>query len=52
VGTTVIGAIAGANLALILLDLWRARSVGTPPAVPPVDVRAPEPAPPAPIGMP
>jgi pimeloyl-ACP methyl ester carboxylesterase len=46
------GAIAGANLALILLDLWRARSVDTPPAVPPVDVPVPEPAPPAPIGMP
>jgi hypothetical protein len=51
VGTTVIGAIAGANLALILFELWRACSVGTPPAVPPVDVRAPEPAPPTPIGM-
>jgi pimeloyl-ACP methyl ester carboxylesterase len=52
VGTTVIGAIAGANLALLLLDLWRARSVGTPPAVPPVDVPAPEPAPTTPIGTP
>jgi pimeloyl-ACP methyl ester carboxylesterase len=51
-GTTVIGAIAGANLALILLDLWHARSIDTPPAVPPVDVRAPEPATPAQIGMP
>jgi hypothetical protein len=50
--TGAIGAIAGANLALILLDLWRARSVGTPPAVPPVDVPAREPTPPASIGMP
>jgi pimeloyl-ACP methyl ester carboxylesterase len=52
VGTTIIGAIAGANLALILLDLWRARSVGAPPAVPLVDAPAPEPAPTTPIGTP
>jgi hypothetical protein len=50
--TAIAGAIAGANLALILLDLWRASSSDTPPVVPPVDVPAPEPAPPAPIGMP
>jgi hypothetical protein len=50
--TAIAGAIAGANLALILLDLWRARSVDTPPVVPPVDAPAPEPAPPTPIGMP
>jgi pimeloyl-ACP methyl ester carboxylesterase len=52
VGTTVIGAIVGANLALILLDLWRTRSVGTPPTVPPVDVPAPDPSPAASIGLP
>jgi pimeloyl-ACP methyl ester carboxylesterase len=51
VGTTVIGAIAGANLALILLELWRAHSVDTPPAVQPVDVPVPEPPTPTPIGM-
>jgi pimeloyl-ACP methyl ester carboxylesterase len=50
--TAVAGAIAGANLALLLLELWRARPAGTPPAVPPVDVPAPEPAPPTPIGTP
>jgi hypothetical protein len=50
--TAIAGAIAGANLALILLDLWRARFVDMPPVVPPVDVPVPEPAPPTPIGMP
>jgi pimeloyl-ACP methyl ester carboxylesterase len=50
--TAIAGAVAGANLALILVDLWRTRSVHTLPAAPPVDVPASEPAPPTPIGMP
>jgi pimeloyl-ACP methyl ester carboxylesterase len=49
--TAIAGAVAGANLALILVDLWQA-FVDTPPAAPPVDVHAPEPATPATIGMP
>jgi hypothetical protein len=50
--TAIAGAVAGANLALLMLDLWRARPIDTPPAVLPVDVPATEPAPPTPIGMP
>jgi pimeloyl-ACP methyl ester carboxylesterase len=52
VGTTLIGAITGANLALILLDLWRARFVDARPPLPPVDVPTPAPSTTAPIRLP
>jgi hypothetical protein len=50
--TAIAGAVAGANLALILLDLWRARRAGPPPAAETVAVRAPAEPIPTPIGMP
>ena len=50
--TTIAGAVAGSNLALILVDLRRSRSVGTPPAAAAEDVRTSEQPVPVTIGMP
>lgn len=50
--TATAAAVAGVNLALVLLDLWRAQSAGVPPPPATVDVRSPEPAAPTTIGMP
>jgi pimeloyl-ACP methyl ester carboxylesterase len=50
--TTIAGAVAGANLALICFDLWRSRPVATAPPAATVDVRTSEPPAPDTIGMP
>ena len=50
--TTIAGAVAGANLALIGLDMWRTRSAGNAPAERTADDGTSEPAVPASIGMP
>jgi pimeloyl-ACP methyl ester carboxylesterase len=47
--TAIAGAVAGGNLALLVFDMWAARSAKAPPPAAPVDA---EPAMPARIGMP